>query len=235
MHAAFWAIVGLGAIPWVIPSGGARPIVARHPHVIFIRLLETTAVFLYVLVADVLERKFLLGGAESALAGWAGLALTLAGVGLTSWAKVVLRGSFTLSLGIRENHELITAGPYARIRHPIYTGILVAMGGGGAGVRQRRGVAVSRGAFRVVFLLANRRRGEAAGGALRRGLRGVPETSGALFAESQRLNFHAADAAFLALAESRGVPYVTAEERFYRKARVGSSRVLLLKLLDGTS
>jgi len=129
MHAAFWAIVGLGAIPWVIPSGGARPIVARHPHVIFIRLLETTAVFLYVLVADVLERKFALGGAENAVAGWSGLALTLAGVGLTTWAKVVLRGSFTLSLGIRENHELITAGPYARIRHPIYTGILVAMTG----------------------------------------------------------------------------------------------------------
>ena len=129
MRAAFWVIVGLGAIPWVIPSGGARRIVARHPQVIFIRLLETTTVFLYVLVAQVLERRLALLGPENAVAGWAGVAITLAEVALTTWAKVVLRGSFSLSLGIREGHELITAGPYSRMRHPIYTGILVAMAG----------------------------------------------------------------------------------------------------------
>jgi protein-S-isoprenylcysteine O-methyltransferase Ste14 len=30
---------------------------------------------------------------------------------------------------IRKDHELIRTGPYARIRHPIYTGLLLAVAG----------------------------------------------------------------------------------------------------------
>lgn len=41
-----------------------------------------------------------------------------------------LGNSFTLELGIRSDHKLITSGPYFFVRHPSYTGILMAAVGG---------------------------------------------------------------------------------------------------------
>ncbi len=41
---------------------------------------------------------------------------------------------------------------------------------------------------------------------------------------------HAAyDTAFLALAEARGIPFITADERFYRKVRPRSRHAMLLR------
>jgi protein-S-isoprenylcysteine O-methyltransferase Ste14 len=63
---------------------------------------------------------------ERALA-LAGLALTLAGAVLAAWAKFRLGKWFSATFGLKEGHELVTDGPYAVTRHPIYTGILLAI------------------------------------------------------------------------------------------------------------
>ena len=55
---------------------------------------------------------------------WAGLALGLASVGLFAWTHAVLGPLWSTALQLRPGHRLITAGPYARIRHPMYTAIL---------------------------------------------------------------------------------------------------------------
>ena len=34
-----------------------------------------------------------------------------------------------MPMSLREGHELVTTGPYAYVRHPIYTGILLAFMG----------------------------------------------------------------------------------------------------------
>jgi protein-S-isoprenylcysteine O-methyltransferase Ste14 len=59
----------------------------------------------------------------------AGLALTYAGVGLVSWAKLALGRWFAAGFMIKEGQELRTAGPYAITRHPIYTGVLATFTG----------------------------------------------------------------------------------------------------------
>ena len=41
---------------------------------------------------------------------------------------------------IKEGHELIRSGPYARIRHPIYTGILLATIGTALAIGEYRGL-----------------------------------------------------------------------------------------------
>ncbi|MGH8150178.1 MAG: methyltransferase family protein [Steroidobacteraceae bacterium] len=56
-----------------------------------------------------------------------GALLALAGVALAIWARVSIGRNWGMPMSLREGHELVTAGPYARLRHPIYSGILLTM------------------------------------------------------------------------------------------------------------
>jgi protein-S-isoprenylcysteine O-methyltransferase Ste14 len=56
-----------------------------------------------------------------------GLALLLAGLALAVWARVYLGGNWSGSVTVKEAHELIRSGPYALVRHPIYTGLIAAV------------------------------------------------------------------------------------------------------------
>jgi protein-S-isoprenylcysteine O-methyltransferase Ste14 len=56
-----------------------------------------------------------------------GLTLAAAGVALAIWARFYLGRNWGMPLSIKENPELVTTGPYAYIRNPIYTGILLAL------------------------------------------------------------------------------------------------------------
>ena len=58
-----------------------------------------------------------------------GLALTAAGAGLAAWAKLRLGRWFSMTFGVKPGHELVTDGPYAVTRHPIYTGLVAAVAG----------------------------------------------------------------------------------------------------------
>jgi protein-S-isoprenylcysteine O-methyltransferase Ste14 len=53
-------------------------------------------------------------------------ALVAAGLAYTVWARVHLGANWSGSVTQKEGHELIRTGPYAQVRHPIYTGLLVA-------------------------------------------------------------------------------------------------------------
>ena len=56
----------------------------------------------------------------------AGLALTCLGIGLALWARSHLGANWSARITIKEGHELIRTGPYARLRHPIYSGLDLA-------------------------------------------------------------------------------------------------------------
>ncbi len=60
----------------------------------------------------------------------AGFVLQLVGLGFSVWARRHLGMNWSVSVTIKEDHELIRSGPYALVRHPIYTGCLVALLGG---------------------------------------------------------------------------------------------------------
>jgi len=55
---------------------------------------------------------------------FAGLALLGFGMGWAFWARHTLGSNWSGRVTIKEDHELITRGPYRWVRHPIYTGVL---------------------------------------------------------------------------------------------------------------
>jgi len=62
-------------------------------------------------------------------AQWMGVALVALGIAYTFWARAHLGRNWSGQVVIKERHELIRSGPYASVRHPLYTGLLLALFG----------------------------------------------------------------------------------------------------------
>src|SRR5579863_6554340 len=58
---------------------------------------------------------------------WLGVALIVAGLAFAIWARMHLGRNWSGSVTVKEAHELIRSGPYAYVRHPIYTGLITAV------------------------------------------------------------------------------------------------------------
>jgi protein-S-isoprenylcysteine O-methyltransferase Ste14 len=54
----------------------------------------------------------------------AGAVLALTGALFAAWAKARLGRLFSPQLGVQQEHQLITTGPYAVVRHPMYLGLI---------------------------------------------------------------------------------------------------------------
>jgi len=54
---------------------------------------------------------------------WLGVALIVAGVAFSLWSIVTLGRHYDLVLEIHQDHELVRRGPYALVRHPVYSGL----------------------------------------------------------------------------------------------------------------
>jgi len=60
---------------------------------------------------------------------WAGILPLLAGAGLLNWGLHHLGTNLTISISTKDDHALITTGPYRWVRHPLYTGGMVESAG----------------------------------------------------------------------------------------------------------
>jgi len=54
-----------------------------------------------------------------------GAFMCVLGLAFTLWARRTLAGNWSGEVAFKKEHELIEKGPYAIIRHPIYTGLTV--------------------------------------------------------------------------------------------------------------
>jgi len=84
-----------------------------------------------------LDRRFLPASLPVAVAG---AVLTVLGMSLAIWARVYLAGNWSGTVTLKKDHELIRTGPYARIRHPIYTGFQLALTGTALVIGQWRAI-----------------------------------------------------------------------------------------------
>ena len=70
---------------------------------------------------------------------WLGAAVTITGLLFAVWAREHLGSNWSRSVTIKQDHELISTGPYAVVRHPIYTGILTGFLGMAIAISEVRG------------------------------------------------------------------------------------------------
>ncbi len=57
---------------------------------------------------------------------WALVGLAVAGVGVAWWARLHLGRLWSAALTRKTGHRIVDSGPYAIVRHPIYTGLYMA-------------------------------------------------------------------------------------------------------------
>lgn len=58
-----------------------------------------------------------------------GLAIFLSGLVLAVWARLYLGRNWGTPMSEKVNPELVTSGPYKMVRHPIYSGLILALVG----------------------------------------------------------------------------------------------------------
>src|SRR6185503_8446049 len=56
-----------------------------------------------------------------------GDACAVVGITFAIWARYTLGRNWGMPMSVKEKPELVTSGPYALVRHPIYTGVLLAL------------------------------------------------------------------------------------------------------------
>lgn len=71
---------------------------------------------------------------------WIGLAIDALGCGFAIWARFWIGRNWSSDITLKEDHELMRSGPYGIVRHPIYSGLAMAILGTAVGIGEVRGL-----------------------------------------------------------------------------------------------
>jgi protein-S-isoprenylcysteine O-methyltransferase Ste14 len=135
---ALWLV---WATYWLIASRSVKPVrerqstAARLAHVLALGIVG-----LLLLIRrwpDPLSMRVISGGWTRY---WCAVALVVVGLGFAAWARMALGTNWSGWVTVKVEHELVRRGPYRRIRHPIYSGVLLAILGTGLAAGQVRGL-----------------------------------------------------------------------------------------------
>lgn len=81
-----------------------------------------------------------------------GVFLFVAGLFLRWWAIITLGRFFTVDVVIEKDHELVERGPFRLVRHPSYTGVLLAFVGFALTLRNWAALLIVLGPIFVTFI-----------------------------------------------------------------------------------
>ena len=59
--------------------------------------------------------------------GWALVAVAILGFAFAWWARIALGRLWSGTITRKDDHRILDTGPYGIVRHPIYTGLLLAV------------------------------------------------------------------------------------------------------------
>lgn len=141
---AFLLVWGVAAF-WVKSAKVAEPTAGRMVHTL---VMAAGFFLLFSRRADVwvLKQRFV---AEEPWVAIAGIALTFAGAALAIWARFIIGENWSAKVTRKIGHELVRSGPYRLVRHPIYSGLLLAVIGTALVVGEWRAV------LAIPFVLAS--------------------------------------------------------------------------------
>jgi protein-S-isoprenylcysteine O-methyltransferase len=150
-----WILVG---ICWLIGAIRSKPVARRETwpaRVFHVAILAIALGLLFSQSSRIgpLADRFL---PEHRWLAWVGLCVTVAGCAFALWARVMLGGNWSAAVTIKQSHELIRSGPYAIVRHPIYSGLLLGIIGTALALGEVRGLAALALAFAAWLVKARR-------------------------------------------------------------------------------
>jgi len=130
----YWLVVAVWMVwegYWIIASLGTKRAAQKEPLLSCIPVVIGIVLAAALLLAPAwfgrfMDRSFT---AQTDATYLPGLLLALAGIGFAFWARSTLGRNWSGRVTIKEDHELVTTGPYAWVRHPIYTGALLGFSG----------------------------------------------------------------------------------------------------------
>lgn len=128
-------------IYWLIASMRAKP--TRRSESVASRLLHLTPLCLGIALLMMPRPGGWLGERllpRTPVWFFVGFVLIALGMGFSILARVWLGGNWSGTVTLKQDHELIRGGPYRVARHPIYTGILLAILGSAVALGEWRGV-----------------------------------------------------------------------------------------------
>jgi protein-S-isoprenylcysteine O-methyltransferase Ste14 len=126
---------------WMVSAADAKATRWRESFLSQLRHRVPVWLALWLLVVPrtlplVLTRRIL---PPSTILAAASIALVAAGLGFSIWARRHLGRNWSATVTVKEDHTLVTTGPYAHVRHPIYSGILLAFLGTALATGEWRG------------------------------------------------------------------------------------------------
>lgn len=121
-----WTVFG---VLWVLPAVfGKRTVRQQSSGARIVQLILLLVAYVLMVNGalgwDWLNQRLAPEGRASTVVGYG---LLFAGMAFAGWARLFLGGNWSSNVALKEDHTLVRSGPYRIVRHPIYTGLLVAL------------------------------------------------------------------------------------------------------------
>jgi protein-S-isoprenylcysteine O-methyltransferase Ste14 len=129
---AYWGVASIGTKTTVRVQRG----LARTLYLVPL-ILAALLLFEPLRLGAGLDARIYARSPEAALIG---LVVVAAGLAYAVWARLHLGTNWSGEVTVKQDHELIRSGPYRLVRHPIYTGLTLALIGTAIAVGTWRGV-----------------------------------------------------------------------------------------------
>jgi protein-S-isoprenylcysteine O-methyltransferase Ste14 len=115
-----WVISWKAASFWRAPTTVEAPANRYRPHFVI-------AVGGFLLTFGVVPWQFERLWPAGPIFGWAMVGLTAGGLAFTWWARLHMGRLWNGGVSRTADHRIIESGPFALVRHPIYTGMIAAV------------------------------------------------------------------------------------------------------------
>ena len=112
---------------WLVNAFGNKKNVYKQSHKSRLIFLLITTGFIYTIIS--IRRLHIQLLPATMATQLAGIVLCAVGIGIAIWARRVLGANWSGIVTLKQDHELVRRGPYRFVRHPIYSGVLLAAAG----------------------------------------------------------------------------------------------------------